>query len=146
MIEPNPSVAYGHVFRVYARLFLGRARAAAEAAANVPQGFFRIVCHAHCGYVNSDRAAADAALSQLKSVYARSGAYQIAEIHAYRGEIDAAFEWLETAYTERDTGLTWLVDDAFLKSLLADRRWNAFLNRMNLSESQIAARPELREI
>jgi TolB-like protein len=146
MIENNPSVAYGHVFRVYARLFLGRAHAAAQAAANVPQGFFRIVCHAHCGYANSDTAAADAALSQLKSVYAKSGAYQIAEIHAYRGEIDAAFEWLEIAYTERDTGLTWLVDDSFMKSLLADRRWKAFVDKMNLSESQIAVWPELREI
>jgi adenylate cyclase len=146
MIETNPSVAYGHVFRVYARLFLGRTREAANAAANIPQGFFRVVCHAHCGYVNSDIAASDAALSQLKSVYGTSGAYQIAEVHAYRGEIDAAFEWLEYAYSARDTGLIWLRDDAFLKPLLEDRRWEAFLHKMKLSEVQIEAVPELKDI
>jgi hypothetical protein len=33
-------------------------------------------------------------------------AYQIAEAYAFRGESGKAFEWLESAYKQRDPGLT----------------------------------------
>ena len=35
-------------------------------------------------------------------------AYQIAGVHAFRGETDLAFEWLKRAYGQRDNGVTWI--------------------------------------
>lgn len=51
------------------------------------------------------RGESDAALAELKEKYAADAAYQIAQVHAFRGETDLAFEWLERAYDQRDGGL-----------------------------------------
>jgi hypothetical protein len=52
---------------------------------------------------------------------------QIAEVYAYRGETDKAFEWLERAYAQRDPGLAGIKGDPLLKNLAADSRYTAFL-------------------
>jgi cell division inhibitor SulA len=59
-------------------------------------------------------------------------AYQIADAHAYRGEIDSAFEWLEHAYDNRDSGLTQLLLDPLLANLRDDPRWEPLLDKMGL--------------
>jgi TolB-like protein len=74
------------------------------------------------------------ALDVLIRDRANTWAYQIAEIYAWRGEGDKAFEWLERAYRQQDTGLTRLAIDPLLKSLHDDRRFKALLRRMNLPE------------
>ena len=38
-------------------------------------------------------------------LYAEEGAYNIAFMMAYRGELDRAFEWLERALSNHDAGL-----------------------------------------
>ena len=48
---------------------------------------------------------ADAALAEYIEKFQNDAAFQIAEIYAYRGETDKAFEWLERAYKQRDGGL-----------------------------------------
>ena len=47
----------------------------------------------------------EATLKQLIDRCASDGALQIAEAFAYRGDADRAFEWLERAYLQRDSGL-----------------------------------------
>ncbi len=73
---------------------------------------------------------ADAALAELLGKEKESWAFQIAEVYAFRGEKDAAFEWLERAYALRDGGLTDMIGDPLLASLEADPRYAAFLERM----------------
>jgi hypothetical protein len=46
------------------------------------------------------------ALGELDSRSTRRISYQIAQAHAWRGERDAAFEWFERAYAQRDAGVT----------------------------------------
>jgi hypothetical protein len=74
----------------------------------------------------------DAALAELVSKYHAEGAFQIAEVYAFRGESDKAFEWLERAYAQRDSGLAELKGDPLVKSLEHDPRYAAFLNKMRL--------------
>ncbi|TMG83689.1 MAG: hypothetical protein E6H78_11715 [Betaproteobacteria bacterium] len=62
-----------------------------------------------------------------------TAAYQIAEVYAYRNEIDTAFEWLERAYAQRDPGVPLSATDVVLRSLHADPRWQPFLRRMGLA-------------
>ncbi len=64
--------------------------------------------------------------------YQNDWAYLIAEIYAFRGEKDKAFEWLEKAYTRKDSWLIWLKGDPLLKKLEGDPRHKAFLKKMNL--------------
>ena len=67
-------------------------------------------------------------LTDLIKDYQDVGAYQIASIYGYRGEIDMAFEWLDRAYRQRNGGLEdFLMTDHLLKSLHSDPRWGAFL-------------------
>jgi tetratricopeptide (TPR) repeat protein len=78
------------------------------------------------------RPESDAALDQLRDKYAEDWAYQIAEVYSARGEADAAIEWLERAYVQRDSGLTGMIMDTQLRSLHGDPRWGAFLKKVGL--------------
>ena len=59
-------------------------------------------------------------------------AFQIAEIYAYCGEKDKAFEWLDRAYNQRDGGLVQLKDNPLLRNIIKDSRYTAFLKKMKL--------------
>jgi len=77
---------------------------------------------------------ADAALAELIK-YDRHAemSYQIAEVYAFRGEADRAFEWLERAYDQRDPGLPpHLKGDLLLQNIRHDPRYTALLNKMRL--------------
>jgi hypothetical protein len=59
-------------------------------------------------------------------------AYQIAEAYAFRGESGKAFEWLESAYKQRDPGLTQIKNDPLLKILRRDQRFTELLKKLHL--------------
>jgi len=75
---------------------------------------------------------ADAALAEYVEKYQNGWAFPIAEVFAYRGETDKAFEWLERAYKQRDGGLPGMKGNPLLRSLQRDPRWPAFLTKMKL--------------
>ncbi len=58
--------------------------------------------------------------------------YEIAMVHAYRGELDEAFTWLDRAIDRRDTGLTRILGDPFVDNLRDDPRFDAVLERLGL--------------
>jgi TolB-like protein len=74
----------------------------------------------------------DAALSKLIATHADDSPYQIAEVYAYRGEIDQAFAWLQRSYLQRDPGLNQLKLDPLLKRLRGDPRYLDLLKKMRL--------------
>ena len=61
------------------------------------------------------------ALDSLVRRASSSLAYQIAEVHAWRGEKDQAIDWLERAYQQHDGGMTYVTYDRYLDSLRGDR-------------------------
>jgi tetratricopeptide (TPR) repeat protein len=75
---------------------------------------------------------ADAALSDFVAKFQDNAAFQIAEVYAYRGEVDQAFAWLDRAYAQRDTGLAEIKGDRLLRSLEQDPRYAALLRKMRL--------------
>ncbi|MFI5152289.1 MAG: tetratricopeptide repeat protein [Chitinophagales bacterium] len=75
---------------------------------------------------------ADEALTNYVFNYQNDWAYIIAEIYAFRGEKDKAFQWLEKAYKKKDTWLIWLKGDPLLKNLESDPRYSTFLKKMKL--------------
>jgi TolB-like protein/DNA-binding winged helix-turn-helix (wHTH) protein/tetratricopeptide (TPR) repeat protein len=76
----------------------------------------------------------DAALARLTTDRASDAAYEIAEAHAFRGEIDEAFAWLNRAYQQKDVELFTIKGDPLLKTLEPDTRYKAFMRKMNLSK------------
>jgi len=79
-------------------------------------------------------AESDAALARATKAYAGRWAYRMAEVHAYRGEIDQAFTWLDRAYRQKDVVLYRLKGDPLLRNLEPDARHKALLRKMNLPE------------
>jgi hypothetical protein len=55
-------------------------------------------------------------------------------IHAYRGELDQAFESFDRAYTSRLYGMTDLKCRRAEVPFFSDRRYKALLRRMKLPE------------
>ena len=85
-------------------------------------------------YTLGRRDESDHALDEFTRNFASDAAYQIAETHAVRGELDVAFEWLEKARTQRDPGLATVLAEPTLAPLHADPRWTAFLAKMGLAD------------
>jgi serine/threonine protein kinase/Flp pilus assembly protein TadD len=76
-----------------------------------------------------------AALKELIAKNAGDMAYQVADVYAWRGENDKAFEWLERAYQQRDSGLNGIAWDPLLSNLKGDSRYGALLTKLQLSDS-----------
>jgi hypothetical protein len=80
----------------------------------------------------TDSTESDAALSELIAKYHEGGAYQIAEVYAFRNQSDEPFDWLGRAYVQPDDDLVETKVDPLLKSLHLDPRYTALLKKLNL--------------
>ena len=78
------------------------------------------------------REESDRALEHLTRTMADYAAYQIACVHAVRGERDQAFHWLDKAFQQHDAGLVMVRTHHQLSGLHADPRWSALLERLRL--------------
>ncbi len=109
---------------------LAEARAAFHRSSNT---FFSAVGDAMVDHALGDAVAARRSLEVvLAGPTVVAGAYQVAQIHAWRGEIDEAFEWLGVAAEHHDAGLMYFLFDPFLKPLRGDPRHAALLDRLKL--------------
>ena len=88
-----------------------------------------IIYNARGRRVDSDRA-----LAQFAEQHATDRAYRVAQIHAYRGDSNAAFVWLNRAYDQKDVDLLWFKGNLAFKAYETDPRYLAFLKKMNLPE------------
>lgn len=73
----------------------------------------------------------DEALAEVETKYAAGFSLQIAEVHAWRGDNDAAFECLNRACELRDSGIPRMRYDAMYRTLSDDPRWAALLKMLN---------------
>jgi len=97
-----------------------------------PNAVYRLSGIAIAQHLLGDTEASNAALQELIASRTETAAYQIAEVYAFRGEISTAFEWLERAYENRDSGLPKMLPDPLLANLRNDPRWVPFLDKMRL--------------
>jgi len=74
------------------------------------------------------------ALDELIAKYAHEAAYQVADVYAWRGESDKAFEWLERAYVQHDSALSAIKTDPVLKGLWTDARFAAMVKKLGLPQ------------
>jgi TolB-like protein/class 3 adenylate cyclase len=78
--------------------------------------------------------AADAALQDIVTHDAHVAAIQIAEIHAYRGDKDSAFRWLERAFDQHDHGVVLLRSYTTFRGLHDDPRWRTCLAKIGIAD------------
>jgi len=114
-------------------LLEGKPQAALEAAERVPPGPWRLVSMALALQGLGRVAESRAALQELEQKEGHGWAFQIAQVHAFAGEADEAFLWLDRALVQRDMGAALEVKgDPLLRQIRGDPRYAALLARMNL--------------
>jgi hypothetical protein len=58
------------------------------------------------------------------------------------GDNDRAFEWLETAYQQRNLAMRTILTNPYLGRLQSDARYPAFLEKLDLIDAWKAMPPE----
>ncbi|HET7107485.1 MAG TPA: winged helix-turn-helix domain-containing protein [Candidatus Acidoferrum sp.] len=105
---------------------------ALEEIAKEPGEWERLTVQAITYYDLGRRKESDAALAKLVATHGTDSPYQVAQVHAHRGETSQAFEWLERAYREHDPGLNQIKSDPLLTPLRSEERYKSLLKRMRL--------------
>ena len=131
-LEPTSAIAFVNLGIL--RLLQGNTHQSLEVFEKMENGGFRLAGIAMAEYTLGNATRSDQAMRELEAKWSREGAFQIAEAHAWRGEIDAAFQWLERAYQQKDGGLASVRGDPLLNSLHGDPRFNALLRKLKLPE------------
>lgn len=129
--ELQPGAASTHRYQVFVAIQRGDTDAALREAMSEPDANYRRFELALAHFARKDRAAADATLAELITTSRDIAAYQIAEVYAFRGETDKAFEWLEISFDTHDTGTLGIVVDPLLRNLRDDPRYKTLVVKMN---------------
>jgi TolB-like protein len=130
--ELQPTAASSHRLQVFVALLRGDGEAALREAQLEPDATYRRFELALARFARGDQPAADAALAELIAKDRDVAAYQIAQVYAWRGETEKAFEWLQIALDNHDTGILSLLVDPLMRSLHQDARYHSFLVKIGL--------------
>jgi TolB-like protein/Flp pilus assembly protein TadD len=128
--ELQPSSASSRRWQVLVAIRRGDGEGALREAQLEPDESYRRFELAIAQQARGDRAAADAALADLMANN-RGLDYQVAQVYAVRGDKEKAFEWLQVAFNNHDTGMLALLVDPLLNSLRDDPRFKALVAKMN---------------
>ena len=129
-IDPEFPVARAYLGRLYLRQ--GRNQEALAAFQKEPDEFWHDYGLALGNQALGNKSEADAAFATVITKFQNEWAYQIAQIFAYRGQPDQAFQWLDRAYAQSDPGLTEIKGDPLLKNLEHDPRYAEIMKKMKL--------------
>ena len=129
-LELAPQRAWTRAILSLCLLAQGRSEEALAEAAREPDEAWRLWASAIVHHVMGHGPESDEATRELTEKHADSMAVQIGEVQAVRGEADAAFEWLEKAYSLRDGGLAEMKNSRQFRTLHNDPRWTALLKKV----------------
>jgi adenylate cyclase len=132
-LDLDPGQTYGH-FIIASMLLKTGDSAGALTEIDLGSDYERSLSRAYVFHALGRKADADLAITVFERKYAEGDAYHIAGIHAFRGESDLAYTWLDRAYRQRDTALEFVKCDPLFENLEADPRYKAFLRKMKLPE------------
>src|SRR5882724_11029372 len=131
-LELSPDVWPGPGLLSEIYVMQGRPQDALPEIELVRQPFLRAFLYAIAYHALDREKESDTALRELVAKYHEGGGYQIAQVYAFRNQSDEAFEWLERAYAQHDSGLIGTKVEPLLKSLHKDPRYAAFLKKLHL--------------
>ncbi len=131
-IDLNPQATVNHYVLAVVEILRRHPDAALAAARAEPQRVFRNVALAAALHADQRHEAAERALKNLVGVDAAQSGYQIAQVHALRGQADEVFHWLDRAWQQRDPGVGFLLFDPFILRYRDDPRFAAFCKKVGL--------------
>jgi tetratricopeptide (TPR) repeat protein len=136
-LAPDIPEAHGWVGQIL--LQRDEATAALAEILQEPDDFARLSALPMAYWALGRRKESDAALDELINRYGTLTPSAVATVLAFRGEADRAFEWLEKAARQRDTGLGSIPVYPMLANIHPDPRWLPFLRKVGMAPEQLAA-------
>jgi len=133
-LEISPEATSLHALLAILLVTQGRQTEAEVEAALEPTEWARHFALAMVHFTGGRPEESKRELDELIRMGADSAGYQIAVVHAVRGEADAAFEWLERAYARRDSGVAFLRGHALWRPLHSDPRWAPFVKKLGFPD------------
>lgn len=134
LLRVNPSLAGGPAGLAVTLLLMGRHdEALAEAERDVDPRY-RDAVLPMIDWALGRKAESDRVLLKAERKYGAANPYLFAQAHAYRNETDAAFQWLDRAYRQRDVALLSIASDPLIRNLRRDPRYAAMLETLHLVE------------
>jgi TolB-like protein/Tfp pilus assembly protein PilF len=115
-------------------LLRGDAKAALEAAGHTEPDV-RDLSLALAAQIGPDRAAADAALAQFLRDHGDWGErqpYDLASLHAMRGDVDGTVEWLDRTWAKRDVSILQVLSDPAMLQFRNEPEFIAFCGKIGL--------------
>jgi len=134
-LELNPQRIVTHLVLGLILAEQGRDAEAIRELEQEPEPFARLCGLSIAHHLAGRAEQSDAALQALIDGHAEDAAYQIAGACAMRREWDAAFEWLDRAYSQRDVGLALLRFEPVFRPVQSDPRWAAFMKKMGFIDA-----------
>lgn len=132
VLEIRPSYTTERFYLGMSLLAQGKLQAALSETQKEPGEAIRKIGLGMILYALGNKPEAGLALAEAEQLAGSDFAYEIAWVHAFRGEATAAFEWLERAYEQKDANLEYLKGEWALKGIEGDPRYKAFLRKMDL--------------
>jgi tetratricopeptide (TPR) repeat protein len=89
-------------------------------------------------HAQGERVASQQMLNEIIRKHGEQLSYYVAMVKAFQGDIDGAFEWLESAKIAGDHELPNVINEPLFANLHSDPRWQPFLATINKSPEQLA--------
>lgn len=146
-LELSPDFSLGHYNLAIALMLAGRPADAVVELLDEPREDWRLAGMAAALFAQDrlhdasleNSKASDMTLAELVEKYSGNMTYNIAYVYAYRGESDAAFQWLEQAIAVDDAGLGEILTEPLFASIQDDPRWLPLLRKLGKAPEQLAA-------
>lgn len=138
-ITLSPSVAGVYHELGGTLVVVGDIESAETAFQKEPLDVFRKIGLAMTCFAKSDETTSDQLMKDVIQEFDADIAYYVAQVMAYRGDSDKAFEWLDKAKEANNTDLFDVISEPLLANLHDDHRWLPFLKSIGRSPEQLAA-------
>lgn len=136
-LSPNyTDIRYGLAI---ALLGLGDVDAALMEIQKEPSSTRRLTGLAMISHAQGNKTESGEALQELMAMNTGDNDFLIAQVFAYQGEIDQAFEWIAVAKANDNWGVSELHTNILFSKLHDDPRWLKLLEELGTSPAQLAA-------
>ncbi len=136
-LQLSPNRIGGYYQLGVAQLLGGDPAQALEAMRREPLDVLGLLGQVMAQHASGERNIADRLQAELIEKHEHDAAYNIAYVMAYRGESDAAFDWLGKAVNYGDPGLADIVAEPLFDKLRSDPRWLPFLESIGKAPAQL---------
>jgi TolB-like protein/Flp pilus assembly protein TadD len=131
-LQLDPNLKSAHYLLGKVLLAGGDQQAALTEVKSESDARHRLAGQAEVLYAMGRKPESDAALAQLKALAGAQWGSGIAGVHAARGEADAAFQWLDQAYAQKDADLRIAHGNPGFQGIAGDPRFHDLQRKLDL--------------